>query len=223
MGGNVVRPIVPVRVRNDKTGRSKMVYALLDTGSDCDMIDEKIINNLSIGTTDQIIEMHVVENVTTKKRPIASFSIESTDNSFGSTMENVIVGQIHAAPGEVAPGWREWNYSHFNDIVFKKFNAELGMIIGAAHCHLWIPARGVRIGKKSEPIAIETPFGWTVMGGGGGRNASQVTSNALAASNAEISSSLDKIFYHDFPIVSDEEMGESRENRDAIKQLAESI
>ena len=187
------------------------------------MIDEKIIDDLRIETTDQIIEMHVVENISTKKRPIASFSISSTDGTFQSKMENAIVGKIHSAPGEVAPGWREWSYPHFNNIAFEKINSDLGMIIGAAHVHVWMPARGVRVGRKSEPIAIETPFGWTVLGGGGGGGASRVTSNALAASNAEISSNLQKIFYHDFPIVSEEELGESRENRDAIKQLAESI
>ena len=164
MGGNVVRPIVPVKIKNKENGHSKIVYALLDTGSDCDMIDENIVKDLDIQTTDQIIEMHVVENITTKKRSIASFSLQSTKNAFESTMENVIVGKIHPAPGEVAPGWREWNYSHFRNINFDKFHTDLGMIIGAAHVHLWIPAKDVRIGKKSEPIAIETPFGWNVLG-----------------------------------------------------------
>ena len=218
-----MRPIVPVKIKNKENGHSKIIYALFDTGSDCDMIDENVVKDLGIQTTAQLIEMHVVENTTVKKRPIASFSVQSTKGDFESIMENVIVGKIHSAPGEVAPGWREWDYSHFKDVNFEKFHAGLGMIIGAAHVHLWIPAKDVRIGRKSEPIAIDTPFGWTVLGGGGGGSVSHATSNALAATNAEIASNLQRIFYHDFPLVSDEELGQSRENRDAIKQLADSI
>ena len=223
MGGSVVRPIVPVKISNPNTNKEKTIYALLDTGSDCDMIDQTIIEELDIETADQYIEMHVVECVTTKKRPIASFSLKSTDNEFESKMENVIVGKIHPAPGEVAPGWREWDYPHFHNITFEKCDATLGMIIGAAHVNLWIPPRDVRIGRKRDPIALYTPFGWTVLGGGGGRSTSQATSNALTVTNAELSLNLNKIFLHDYPLVSEEELGQSKENKDAIKQLSESI
>ena len=61
------------------------------------------------------------------------------------------------------------------------------------------------------------------LGGGGGGSVSHATSNALAATNAEIASNPQRIFNHDFPLVSDEELGHLRENRDAIKQLANSI
>ena len=73
------------------------------------------------------------------------------------------------------------------------------MIIGVAHVHLWLPGKDIKIGKKHEPIALETPFGWTVLGGGGGGKISQATSNAIATTNAELESSLNRIFYHDFP------------------------
>ena len=78
---------------NEANGYFKIVYALLDTGSDCDMIDVNIVKNMDT------IEMHVVENITTKKRPITSFSLQSTKNAFESTMENVIIGKIHSAAG----------------------------------------------------------------------------------------------------------------------------
>ena len=120
----------------------------MDTGSDCDLIDKKVIEALKIDTTEQVIEMHVVENVSTKRRQIASFPIESTKEEFSSEMTNVIVGEIHPAPGELAPGLRSWNYPHFNDVVFDRFNTELGMIIGASHVHLWILGKNIRIGKK---------------------------------------------------------------------------
>ena len=143
-------------------------------------------------TTEQTIEMHVVENVTTKRRQIASFPIESVRGDFSSEMDNVIVGEIHPAPGELAPGLRTWSYPHFKNVVFDRFNTELGMIIGASHVHLWIPGKDIKIGKKNEPIALETHFGWTVLGGGGGGKSNYATSNAITATNAELASNLDK-------------------------------
>ena len=103
-------------------------------------------------TTEQTIEMHVVENISTKRRQIASFSIESVREDFSSEMDNVIVGEIHPAPGELAPGLRTWSYPHFKDVSFDRFDAELGMIIGASHVHLWIPGNDIKIGKKNEPV-----------------------------------------------------------------------
>ena len=46
--------------------------------------------------------------------------------------------------------------------------------------------------------------------------------HAICTSSLELSQDIDRIF-HDFPPVSDEEMGESRENREAIRQIEESI
>ena len=113
-------------------------------------------------------------------------------------MDNVIVGEIHPAPGELAPGLRTWTYPHFKDVYFDRFDTELGMIIGASHVHLWIPGNDIKIGKKNEPIALLTKFGWTVMGGGGGGKPNYATSNAITATNAELASNLDRIFFHDF-------------------------
>ena len=136
-------------------------------------------------TSEHTIEMHTVENITTKRRQIASFPIESVKENFSSEMNNVIVGEIHPAPGELAPGLRTWNYPHFKNVVFDRFDAELAMIIGASHVHLWIPGRDIKIGRKNEPIAVKTLFGWTVLGGGGGGRPNCATSNAITATSAE--------------------------------------
>ena len=165
-----------------------MIYALLDTGSDCDLIDKNVIEALDMDTSEHIIEMHTVENITTKRRQIASFPIESVKENFSSEMNNVIVGEIHPAPGELAPGLRTWNYPHFKNVIFDRFDAKLAMIIGASHVHLWIPGRDIKIGRKNEPIAVKTLFGWTVLGGEGGEKTNHATSNAMSATNAEFAS-----------------------------------
>merc|ERR1712074_13088 len=47
--------------------------------------------------------------------------------------------------------------------------------------------------------------------------------NAIHVDNVALSRSLDRMFYHDFAIVSEEEVGQSEENRRAVKRVKETI
>ena len=96
------------------------------------------------------------------------------------------------------------------------------IILGAAHASTWVTGE-VRQGDPRDPIGIKTDFGWTVLGGGSNRPNPFLSVNSMSISNTQLHEAFMKIFYHDYPCVSEEEMGPSRENQDAIRQLAESI
>ena len=49
-GDEVMRPIVAVRVTNDKTGKNRTVYAMLDSGADTDFISDTVVEELGIWT-----------------------------------------------------------------------------------------------------------------------------------------------------------------------------
>ena len=46
----VIRPIVAVRISNTSSGRSKDVYAMLDSGADTDFVSTNIMRELSVDT-----------------------------------------------------------------------------------------------------------------------------------------------------------------------------
>ena len=46
---------------------------------------------------------------------------------------------------------------------------------------------------------------------------------ALSTDNLRLQESFQKIFYYDFAVVSEEEMGDSKENKDMVAQLMETI
>ena len=78
-------------------------------------------------------------------------------------------------------------------------------------------------GANNQSLGVKTYFGWTVVGACGKSASSSITCNALSADNERLHQDIDRIFYNDFPIVKDQEMGLSQENRTAIKLLQEFI
>ena len=70
---------------------------------------------------------------------------------------------------------------------------------------------------------MKTEFGWTIAGMGGQGLPSAMSINSTSISSTQLHEAFMRIFYHDHPCVSEEELGCSRENQSAIKQLADSI
>ena len=68
-----------------------------------------------------------------------------------------------------------------------------------------------------------TEWGYTIFGVGGQRDHADVSINLLAVDDANVKYDYEKIFYHDFPQVTEAEMGGSNANRKAIKMLQEGI
>ena len=96
------------------------------------------------------------------------------------------------------------------------------MIISVTHADTWTDGPFIR-GPRKTQTAMWTEWGYTVFGLGGQRPSSNATVNLLAVDNTAVRHDIDRIFYHDFPQVTAKEMGDSQENRKAIKMLMEGI
>ena len=79
---DAIRPIVAVNVCNKVTGKCRAVYALLDTGSNRDVIDEDLIDDLDIECTSELMQVKVLGNESLGPRRVASFSIQSLEGDF---------------------------------------------------------------------------------------------------------------------------------------------
>ena len=96
------------------------------------------------------------------------------------------------------------------------------MIICAAHADAWI-AKEVRRGPNLAPFAFKSEFGWTIAGRSGRRSSDVISVGALSMDDLRLQECFQKIFYHDFAVMFEEEIGESKENKDMIAQLMETI
>ena len=197
---------------------------MADSGADRDVIGEQTIKRLNIGTTNADLRVVTVDNEIVSQRKLASFSIESLDGEYHAEVNDALVGNILTGENDVPPFRRDLSKCHhLSDVKFDEVDEPVEMISGAAHFASWIPTE-VRRGSSDEGIvAIKCQFGWTIAGRLGRGSPDNVSITAISMDNEILRRSLERIFYHDFAIVSEEELGESKEHREAIEQLAKTI
>ena len=96
------------------------------------------------------------------------------------------------------------------------------MILGVAHADAWLGAE-VRRGNPKHPSFLKTSFGWTAVGGWSRKDSNNIACCAMQVDDEALRKDFQKIFNHDFAPVSEAEVGESVENKEAIRQLNDSI
>ena len=220
----VIRPIISARVINNMTGASQIVLALLDSGSDRDVISTRLSTSLSLSTWTEQLTVTTLGNTSTGEKVLALYRLESVDSLYKADIEGALVGDLLTGSGDLHPSRRNlMKYSHLSSLDFGDDNgAELEMIIGVAHIDTWI-AGDVRRGPSNQPMGIRTAFGWTIVGSQGRTNSTNITVSALSLDNDLLKEDLQRIFYHDFPLVTEEEYGNSQDNRKAVRLLEDSI
>ena len=219
----MIRPVVVVRVRNILTRVTRDVFALLDSGSDRDVICESLVRSLNVPTTTRAMTVKTINSTETRRHTLASFGIASIDEEYEASIEDAMVSDLTTSVSDVPPVQRDSSqWPHLKDLQFASTEGRVQLIVGVAHGASMF-GREIRMGTNSQPIGVNTAFGWTILGTSGKTRSGSFASHAICTSNLELSQNFDRIFHHDFPPVSDEEMGESRENREAIRQIEESI
>ena len=219
----VIRPIVAVRISNTSSGRSKDVYAMLDSGADTDFVSTSIMRELSVETWEREMTVVTVDHNITSRRLLASFSIESLDGQYGAKIDSALVGDLVTGSSDIPPVDRDCSkFPHLADVVFERTAGSVDMIIGATHAEAWLGGE-CRMGAVGEPVAVKTLLGWTLVGTWSRQSRGDVAINFLSAEDSILHRDFQRLFMHDFGVVSEEELGESSENRHAIQQLADSI
>ena len=168
-----------------------------------------------------------VNSIETESRALVDVTIESTDGEYEAIVDNVLVGRLLTSDSDTPPSKRDTStYTHMNDITFKDYPAKVEMIISAAHADAWMGLPGsdnFRQGPQKQPMAMKTKFGWTLLGACGKKKTDRISCYRISVDDASIKADVDRIFYNDFTVISEEEMGESRDHRYATQQLEETI
>ena len=95
--------MVPVRISNAESNSSCIVYGLLDSGADRDVISEKLVKRLGLPTRNTILKVVTVGNEITSERELADFTIESIDSDYGAEIEDALVGDILTSENDIPP------------------------------------------------------------------------------------------------------------------------
>ena len=100
---DVIRPIVLVRIRNVETGASEMIYAMLDTCADKDVISENIVKRLNLTYTTKTMTVQTVETKMTQKRRLANFQLESIHSSYKTNVGQALVAKLWSSDNDIPP------------------------------------------------------------------------------------------------------------------------
>ena len=200
------------------------INAMIDTGADRDVISNRLVSKLDIDVVQTVLRVVTVDHEIVTERPLASFSIESLDGEYSAVINEALVGNVLTGECDVLPSRRDLSgCPHLADIDFPEVEGNVEVILGAAHVPAWLQLDVHRGGNDDDLVGIKTVLGWTIAGRLGRSSPDTAAINAISTDNEVLRRSLDRIFYHDFAVVSEEELGDSREHIEAVEQLAKSI
>ena len=176
-------------------------------------------------TDAELIEVRVLGGESIGPRRVASYIVESIEDDYTAAVPNAMVATLLTTQSDIPPAKRDLsNFDHLSSLPFIDVNDGIGMIIGVSHCTAWTGEKcKTSRGPPGTPMGLWTSFGWTIQGGGGTSGAGSINCNALSAGDNLLRESLDRIYFHDFATVSEEGSGQSKEEKEAIRQLQNSI
>ena len=97
----VIRPIVGARIVNTALGFERIVYALLDTGSDRDVISPSIVAELRLETWTEVLTVQTLDNLVSGERSLTAMMVESINRKYSAMVKRALVGRLLAGNGDV--------------------------------------------------------------------------------------------------------------------------
>ena len=212
-----------MRISHPLTGKSKLINALLDTGADRDFISPAVAEYLNLDIRNQFVSIATVEGFSEGIRQLTDITISSETTSFDVDIEDAVIGFIAAGNNDIPPARR--NFSHipqFKDLPFLDAGGPIEMIIDTGHATSWLTCPHL-LDPKSHLAAIKTDFGWTVLGREVKKGAVSPSCASISVAYASIIRDVDKIFMHDFPAITQEQIGTSLEDQRTVKFLEDNM
>ena len=166
MGKKVALPFLLVKVTSPETGISVMTYALLDSGSNVSLCQDKLLRQLRAhGRTERLslTTLNKERNETTAQ--VISLKVSNPDGS-----EELTIPQVFARPhlrlssSNLVTEADVQRWPHLKDLPLHHAEMDEVMLLIGQDCpEALIPLTTVP-GKKGEPYAVRTRLGWSVSG-----------------------------------------------------------
>ena len=191
---------------------------MLDSGSDRDVISEKIVNALHMTTIIRHLAVRTVDHSVKQDRKLVNLRLKSLDRQYVVRVNEALIGKLRTSSSDIPPAKRDTSaYNYLQGVDFINVDAEVQFIDSASHSHTWL-AVPFRRGTPRQPLALKTSFGWTLIGNAGGPRSNEISCNAISTNDLELREAIQDIFYQDFPdLVNEDEMGISEDNHRAVE------
>ena len=230
MGGRAIRPIVPVIVKAG--GKETAVYAMIDSAATSSAALLETIDSVNAEIFELPCKLSTFDSCMESRREFANFQIQPLDKSFTLEIRNALVGNILTTERDKPP--RNQDIAHLDymkDVHFKELDdPTIGVILDASHAWTWTRGED-RYRSESEPIAIQTKFGWTLIGpalNNAEDDALEAEICLLDSQEQSLQEHIAQMFRHDFIMRGDEiappeKIHPSDKDEFALKQMRDGI
>ena len=104
----MIRPIVALNVVNEDNGKTKTIYAMLDSGSDRDVVSELLAQELDLKQTTKTVTIQTVNSTITATRQFVDMRIEAVDESYGADVIEALSGNLLTSDNDTPPSKRDF-------------------------------------------------------------------------------------------------------------------
>lgn len=148
---------------NDKNGKPIKARALLDSGSQINLMTEQMHNKLGLKYNRTSMKVAGIEKVVTESSKRSVISIKSAVSSFEAELEVFILKKITSCQPEQEIDIGGWNISENITLADGKFNipAKIDIIIGG-ELFFKLMTNGMKSLGENLPDIQNTVFGWVV-------------------------------------------------------------
>ena len=214
---NVRLGVVSIGVVTPK-GITKAV-AFLDNGSDTTLVTRDFVNRCELPGDSTSLTISTVGGSHTTNSKKCSLQLQSlVDEESVDVPLAYVVDSLPIKPiGRIETLAKQW--PHLNDLPFQEMpGAKVDILIGCdipeAH---W--ALDQRLGKRKEPFAVRTIFGWTLFGPMANGSERSISINCIQAEESEIRADLKRLYDGEFQDISNERTSPSVEDLLALRAI----
>ena len=183
--------IVPVWISSTRSPSTEiMTYALLDTQSDSSFLLEDVARELQVEQQPVCLRLSTMTNTSKVNSSIIKDLVvrglnQTTSVELNScyTRDHLPVDRSHIPDRRTAEGW-----PHLASIASEmpvRQDCDVGLLIGY-NCPQALAPRRTIVGKDSEPFAVYTDLGWSVVGSAESRKEQELVSQCYRVSTSEI-------------------------------------
>jgi len=162
--------IVPVWVSSvSNPGMERLVYALLDTQSDTVFIDQEVSKGLQAESHPVRLKLTTMmgKDALMHSQRVSGLRVRGYSSAIhidlppAYTKDCIPANRTHIPTCETA---RHWNHLiKIADKIPQQLECEVGLLIGY-NCPRALAPRQVILGGDSEPYAVHTDLGWSIVG-----------------------------------------------------------
>ena len=162
----IALPLLPVRVSSAETGATVETYALLDSGSNVSLCQDRLLTLLGATGRPETMRLTTLEKADSQSQ-VSVLSLTVTDPSGDGRVELPRVysrADLHLSSNNLVSQGEVEQWPHLRDLPLHHADIEeVTLLIGQDCPEALIPLTTVP-GARGEPYAIRTRLGWTVNG-----------------------------------------------------------